>query len=67
MDLLDIHGFKDKRYLTLAIGVFLGNLGLYVPYYYIGQYVQSVYQQKTNKAKECLSTICDIYFPSNEH
>lgn len=41
-DLIDIHGFKDKRYLTLAAGTFLASLGLYVPYYYIGQYFQCV-------------------------
>lgn len=35
-NLLDFHGFKDPRYLTLAIGSFVASLGLYVPYYYIG-------------------------------
>lgn len=35
--LLDFQGFKDPRYLTLAIGSFVASLGLYVPYYYIGK------------------------------
>jgi MFS family permease len=34
--LLDFNGFKDPRYIALAIGSFVANLGLYVPYYYIG-------------------------------
>ncbi|KAI0076125.1 MFS general substrate transporter [Panus rudis PR-1116 ss-1] len=33
--LVDLGGFKDPRYLTLAIGSVLVNLGLYSPYYYI--------------------------------
>ncbi|KAB2571922.1 Aspyridones efflux protein apdF [Lasiodiplodia theobromae] len=37
-NLLDFHGFKDPRYLTLAIGSFVASLGLYVPYYYIESY-----------------------------
>lgn len=34
--LVDFGGFKDPRYLTLAIGSVLVSLGLYSPYYYIG-------------------------------
>ncbi|EKM51453.1 uncharacterized protein PHACADRAFT_166015 [Phanerochaete carnosa HHB-10118-sp] len=36
--LVDFGGFKDPRYLTLAIGSVLVNLGLYSPYYYIEPY-----------------------------
>ncbi|KAL1639397.1 hypothetical protein SLS58_007978 [Diplodia intermedia] len=36
--LLDFNGFKDPRYLALAIGSFVASLGLYVPYYYIESY-----------------------------
>lgn len=36
--LLDFSGYKDPRYLVLAIGCFTASLGLYVPYYYIGKY-----------------------------
>lgn len=36
-NLLDFNGFKDPRYLILAIGSFVASLGLYVPYYYVGQ------------------------------
>lgn len=32
-DLLDFNGYLDVRYATLSIGVFVGNLGLYLPYY----------------------------------
>lgn len=35
-NLFDFNGFKDPRYLILAIGSFVASLGLYVPYYYIG-------------------------------
>lgn len=34
--LLDFHGYKDPRYLVLSIGNFVATLGLYIPYYYIG-------------------------------
>lgn len=66
-DLLDLHGFKDKRYSTLAIGTFLASLGLYVPYYYIGQCFQSLHQDVTTDAEGCRSTICGIHFPSLEY
>ena len=66
-DLLDLHGFKDKRYLTLAVGTFLASLGLYVPYYYIGQYFESRHQAVTTNAEGCRSTICGINFPSHEY
>ncbi|KAK0653681.1 Aspyridones efflux protein apdF [Lasiodiplodia hormozganensis] len=36
--LLDFNGYKDPRYLVLAIGNFVATLGLYVPNYYIGSY-----------------------------
>ncbi|GME35071.1 Major facilitator superfamily [Neofusicoccum parvum] len=36
--LLDFKGYKDPRYLMLAIGNFVATLGLYIPYYYIGSY-----------------------------
>ena len=35
--LLDFQGFKDPRYLVLGIGSFVASLGLYVPYYYVGE------------------------------
>ena len=35
-DLVDFDGFKDPRYYVLAIGSFLVNLGLYIPYFYVG-------------------------------
>lgn len=35
-NLLDFHGYKDPRYLVLSIGNFVATLGLYIPYYYIG-------------------------------
>ncbi|KAL1647066.1 hypothetical protein SLS58_002836 [Diplodia intermedia] len=36
--LLDFRGYKDPRYLVLAIGNFVATLGVYVPNYYIGSY-----------------------------
>lgn len=36
--LLDYSGYKDIRYTTLSVGTFVFSLGLYVPYYYIGEY-----------------------------
>ena len=36
-NLLDFQGFKDPKYLVLASGSFVASLGLYVPYYYVGQ------------------------------
>ncbi|EOD52688.1 putative monocarboxylate permease protein [Neofusicoccum parvum UCRNP2] len=36
--LLDFKGYKDPRYLMLAIGNFVATLGLYIPYYYIGNF-----------------------------
>lgn len=38
-NLLDFQGFKDPRYLVLGVGSFVASLGLYVPYYYIGQWI----------------------------
>lgn len=38
-DILDFNGFRDIRYNTLAIANVIGNLGLYVPYYYLGMYM----------------------------
>ncbi|KAH7050049.1 major facilitator superfamily domain-containing protein [Macrophomina phaseolina] len=38
-NLLDFNGFKDPRYLILAIGSFVASLGLYVPYYYVESYM----------------------------
>ncbi|KAI1161515.1 MFS general substrate transporter [Nemania serpens] len=37
-ELLDFGGYRDLRYSLLAVGTFIGNLGLYVPYYYIESY-----------------------------
>lgn len=34
--LLDFTGFRDRRYATMAAASFVTNLGIYVPYYYIG-------------------------------
>lgn len=36
--LFDFAGYKDPRYLVLAIGCFTASLGLYVPYYYVGKW-----------------------------
>lgn len=36
-ELLDFNGFLDRRYTCMAVGAFVANLGLYVPYYYIGK------------------------------
>lgn len=36
-ELLDFNGFRDSRYTTMAVGAFIANLGLYIPYYYIGE------------------------------
>jgi MFS family permease len=36
-DLLDFNGFRDIRYALLALCAVIANLGLYVPYYYIGE------------------------------
>ncbi|SMQ51434.1 unnamed protein product [Zymoseptoria tritici ST99CH_3D7] len=36
--LFDFAGYRDPRYLVLAIGCFTASLGLYVPYYYIESY-----------------------------
>ena len=36
-DLVDLGGFKDPVYAVLAAGTFVVNLGLYVPYYYVGE------------------------------
>ena len=36
--LLDFRGFLDARYTVLAIGSFVASLGLYIPYYYIGEF-----------------------------
>lgn len=35
--LVDLGGFKDPLYVVLMVGAFLVNLGLYIPYYYIGE------------------------------
>ncbi|KAL5497788.1 hypothetical protein ACEPAH_2719 [Sanghuangporus vaninii] len=35
-EILDFHGFTDKRYAVLEIACFLVNLGLFVPHNYIG-------------------------------
>ncbi|KAI1131720.1 major facilitator superfamily domain-containing protein [Nemania abortiva] len=37
-ELLDFGGYRDLRYSVLAVGTFIGSLGLYVPYYYIESY-----------------------------
>jgi hypothetical protein len=34
--LLNFRGFKDSRFSILALGSLLSNIGLYIPYYYIG-------------------------------
>ncbi|GME32616.1 Mfs general substrate transporter [Neofusicoccum parvum] len=36
-DVFDFSGFRDMRYSVLAAANLVGNLGLYVPYYYIGK------------------------------
>lgn len=36
-EIVDFRGFRDRRYTTLAIATIVGNLGLYVPYNYIGR------------------------------
>lgn len=36
-DLVDFSGFRDIRYTSMAIGAVVANLGIYVPYYYIGE------------------------------
>ncbi|OJD29981.1 uncharacterized protein BKCO1_680003 [Diplodia corticola] len=41
--LLDFRGYKDPRYLVLAIGNFVATLGVYVPNYYIGSYAVLAY------------------------
>lgn len=37
-DVFDFSGFRDMRYSVLAAANLVGNLGLYVPYYYIEPY-----------------------------
>lgn len=36
-ELLDFNGFRDVRYTLMAVGAVIANLGLYVPYYYVGK------------------------------
>ena len=66
-DLVDFRGFKDKRYLTLAVGTFLASLGLYIPYYYIGRHLSSVHGDKMTGADDCHSTICGIHIPPDRY
>lgn len=35
-EIVDFGGYRDIRYLVLAIATVTGNLGLYVPYNYMG-------------------------------
>lgn len=42
-DLLDYGGYKDIRYTCLSVGLFVFNLGIYAPYYYIGKSMPVVF------------------------
>lgn len=46
-NLFDFNGFRDPRYLTLAIGCFVASMGLYVPYYYVESYMILRYPSAT--------------------
>lgn len=41
-ELVDLDGFKDPRYSVLLVGTFLVNLGLYIPYFYLGPFAQLI-------------------------
>lgn len=34
----DFSGFRDRRYVTLALANLVGNFGLYIPFYYLGTF-----------------------------
>lgn len=36
-EILDFDGYRDLRYCAIAAANFVGNLGLYIPYYYVGK------------------------------
>ncbi|KAM9877962.1 hypothetical protein VDGL01_08014 [Verticillium dahliae] len=39
-DIVDFNGFKDVRYVTLALATVVGNLGLYVPYNFLEAFLK---------------------------
>lgn len=52
-ELLDFRGYLDVRYATLSVGVFVANLGLYLPYYYTGKshaYSELIYNSTASRA-----------------
>ena len=46
-EIVDFEGFRDVRYAVLAVATVIGNLGLYVPYNYMGRHLQSAWDPST--------------------
>ncbi|KAK0642545.1 Aspyridones efflux protein apdF [Lasiodiplodia hormozganensis] len=42
-EILDFDGYRDLRYCAIAAANFVGNLGLYIPYYYVEPYFSIAY------------------------
>jgi hypothetical protein len=60
-ELLDFNGFKDARYSVLALASIVGNFGLYVPYYYIGE--SGIVRHKATRLTSLLEPYIALHYP----